>query len=98
MCTLIAQDKGLIVPKLRARMKPIVYSPKPRLQDVRVNLRRRKIRVPEHRLDSAQVGAVLEQVRGERMPKDVRAERARQPRLPSVRLEDLPEPHSAQRP
>jgi hypothetical protein len=40
--------------------------------DVRVQLGRRQIGVPEHFLDAAQVGAALEQVGRERVPQQVR--------------------------
>jgi hypothetical protein len=37
------------------------------IRDVRVDLGRCEICVPEHLLDAAQIGAALEQVRGERV-------------------------------
>ena len=40
--------------------------------DVRVELGRGEIRVPEHLLDAAQVGAALQQVRGEGVPEEMR--------------------------
>ena len=40
--------------------------------DVRVELRRREVRVAEHLLDAAQVGAALEQVRRVCVPQRVR--------------------------
>jgi hypothetical protein len=46
-------------------MKRVVHLPEPGLQNVRVDLRRRQIRMAEHRLNRAKVGAALEQVRGE---------------------------------
>ena len=42
--------------------------------DVRVNLRRADVRVPEQFLDHAQVRAALEQVRGEAVPQHVRSD------------------------
>ena len=60
----------------RARVKAVVDIPQTRLEHVRVDLRRREIGVPEHHLDGAQIGAALEQMRRERMPQDVRTERA----------------------
>ena len=56
-------------------MKPVVDRAQPRLEHVRVDLRRRQVGVAEHHLNGAQVGAALEQVRRERMPQHVRAER-----------------------
>jgi hypothetical protein len=58
-------------------MEAIVHRPQARLEHVCVNLSRGKIRMPEHQLDRAQVRAALEQMRGERVAEDVRAERAR---------------------
>ena len=58
------------------RVEAIVDRPQPRLEHVRVDLRRRQIGVAEHHLDRAQIGAAFEQMRRERMAQDVRAERA----------------------
>ena len=44
----------------------------PRLRDIRINLRRGKIGMPEQHLHHPQVGAVVQQVRGERMPQRMR--------------------------
>ena len=70
--------KRLSLSESRARVKAIVDRAQPRLEHVRVDLRRRQIGVAEHHLDGAQVGAALEQVRRERVAQHVRAERARQ--------------------
>src|SRR4029077_488734 len=78
-------------------VKTIVHTPQTRLQDVRINLRGRKIRVPQHHLDGAQVGPAFEQVRRKRMADDVRAQRARHPPRRAMAFENLPEPHPAQR-
>ena len=40
--------------------------------DVRVDLRRRNVRVAEHLLDRADIGTILDQMRRERMPQRVR--------------------------
>ena len=40
--------------------------------DMRVNLRRGQVRMPEQHLDHAQIGAVIEQMRRERMAQGVR--------------------------
>ena len=63
-------------------MRPVVDAAKVPAVDVAVDLRRRERAVPEQLLDHAQVGAALEQVRGERMAEAVRmghepSERAR---------------------
>src|SRR6185369_11029701 len=89
--------KRVSLPNSGPRVETIVDRPETRLEDVRVNLRRREIGVAEHQLNRAQVGAALEQVRGERVPQHVRAERARQVAPPRVALEDLPEADAAQR-
>src|SRR5688500_14336140 len=52
--------------------------------DVGVDLGRRDIRVAEHHLDRAEVRAMLEQVRGERMPEDVRGDVGADPRFARV--------------
>ncbi len=80
-----------------ARVKAIVHGSQPRLEHVRVDLRRRQVGVSEHHLDRAQIGAALEQVRREGMPEDVRAERAADAGAASVRLENLPEADARQR-
>ena len=64
----------------------VVDGAQPGIEDVRVDLRRRQVRVTEHHLDGAQVGAALEQVRRERMAQDVRAQRRGRPGLRAVRL------------
>src|SRR5262249_41963696 len=79
-------------------MKTIVYVPQPRFQHVRVDLGGRQIGVAEHQLNRAQVGAALEEVRRKGMADDVRTERPRQLRLPSVLLQDLPEADARQWP
>ena len=45
--------------------------------DVRVQLGRPEIGVPEHLLDAPEVGAALEQVRRERVPEQVRVDTRR---------------------
>src|SRR4030095_1908039 len=82
----------------RTGMKPIVHRAQSRLEHVGVNLRRRKVGVPEHQLNGAQVGAALEQVRGEGVPQDVRAEHSRQAGGPAVLLENLPGAGAAEAP
>ena len=46
----------------------------PAIGYVRIELRRRQIRVPEHLLDGAQVRASFEQVRCKRVPQEVRVD------------------------
>src|SRR5262245_28510971 len=79
------------------RVEPVVDLPQPRLEDVRVDLRRREIGVAEHQLDGAQVGASLERMGRKRVPQHVRTERARQMRAASMLLQDLPEADAAER-
>src|SRR5438067_3074730 len=90
--------KQLRVTVSRPRVEAIVDAAQTRLEDVRVDLRRRQVGVPEHHLDGAQIGAALEEVRGEGMPHDVRAEHARQLRAPAVRFQNLPEADAAEWP
>ena len=49
-------------------MKLSVHGFEPLLIDMRVNLRRRNIRMAEHFLDNAQVGAVAKEMRRETVP------------------------------
>src|SRR5262249_23646320 len=77
-----------------ARMKSIVHLAEARLQHMRVDLRRRQIRMPEHGLNRAQVRAALKQVRCEGMPEHVRTQRAPYAGRTSVRFEQLPETNS----
>src|ERR1041385_863700 len=83
-CSLLR--KRLSLSESSAWVEAVVDPAEPRLEHVRVDLRGRQIGVPEHQLDRAQVGAVLEQVRGERVAQDVRAQAPRQPRLTAVAL------------
>lgn len=52
--------------------------------DVRVNLRGRDVGVTEHFLNGAQIGAVLQQMRGETMTQRVRRNPTRKIRLRRV--------------
>ena len=53
-------------------MELFVRFPQMGVGHVRVDLGRRDVRVAEHLLDRADVGTILHQVRGERMPQRVR--------------------------
>src|SRR5690349_10834911 len=90
-----ADDKRLSLADSCAWMKTVVDRTQTRFEDVRVDLRRREVGVAEHQLNGAQVGAALEQMRRERMPQHVRAQRARELRLAAVALQDLPESDAA---
>ncbi len=90
------RPNGLTTGVLRPGVELVIDRPHPLFEHVRVDLRRREIRVAEHHLDRAQIGAALEQVRRKRMPQHVRAERAATARLPRVALQDLPEPDARQ--
>src|SRR3954468_1175092 len=59
--------------------------------ELRVELRRRHVRVPEHLLQRAEVAASRQQVGRERVVQRVRAHLARQPRGGRVALDDLVE-------
>ncbi len=54
------------------RMRLEVQLPTPPIGYVGVELRRRKVGVAQHLLDRAEVGAALEQVRGEGVSQEVR--------------------------
>jgi Tfp pilus assembly protein PilN len=72
-------------------VEPVVDGAETRFEHVRIYLGRREIRVAEHHLNRAQIGAVLEEMRRERVPEHVRAERARQSGLLPVAFQNLPE-------
>ncbi len=58
-------------------MKPPVNVPQPIASDVRVDLSRADVGMPEQFLDDAQVSAVFEKVGGEAVPQHVRRDIAR---------------------
>src|SRR4051812_3582234 len=58
-------------PAAGVRVGVEVDRPPSRVRDVRVELGRREIRMPEHLLDATQVGASLEQVRREGVAEQV---------------------------
>ncbi len=61
------------------------------LIDVRVDLRRRNIRVPEHFLDDAQVGAISEQMRRETVPEKMGINVFLQAGVAGMFFHDLPD-------
>src|SRR5207237_6624301 len=63
---------------------------------VGVELCGREVRVPEHLLHGAQVGASCEEVRGERVAQRVGRDALRQPREPGGALDDGPGPDPRQ--
>src|SRR5215470_10151837 len=79
------------------RVEAVVDGPETRFEDVRVDLRRRQIRMAKHHLNRPEVGASFEQVRRKRMADDMRAQRARKTGGRTVTFENLPESHAAQR-
>src|SRR5262245_30364735 len=81
----------------RPRMTSLVYRSQARFENVRVDLSRRQIRMAEHHLDRAEVRSAFEQVRRERMPHDMRAQRRPDVGLTPVLLEQFPETDAAQR-
>src|SRR5439155_22756332 len=90
--------KRLSLAESGARMETVVDGAQARLDHMRVDLRRRQIAMAEHHLNRPEVGAPLEQVRRERMPHDVRAERRRQVGAAAVLFQDFPEADPAERP
>src|SRR6187399_1584500 len=77
--------------RLAARVVAVVDGPQASLEHVRVNLRRGQVGVPQHHLDGAQVGAAIEEVGGEGMADDVRAERVPHADRRAVPFQQLPE-------
>src|SRR5947207_5767910 len=64
---------------------------------VRVDLRRREVLVTEELLDDAQVGAAVEQMRGERVPQRVRRHADRQTGAHAQAIEPVAQPAHAER-
>src|SRR5687768_10943100 len=56
----------------RAGMERVIKLLQPSPRDVSVNLRRRDVRMAEHQLDAAEIGAVLQEMGGKRVPEHVR--------------------------
>ena len=73
------------------RMKLPMYGFEPLLIDVRIDLRGRNVRVPEHFLDDAQVGAVAEQMRRKTVTEKMRIDIFFQPGVSRVLLNNLPD-------
>src|SRR3954470_4079842 len=76
---------------LAPRVVAVVDAPQASLEDVRVNLRRGQVGVPQHHLDGAQVGAAIEEMGGEGMADDVRAQRVPHADRRAVPFQQLPE-------
>ena len=71
-------------------MEPVVQTLQPLLVDVRIDLGRRDVRMPEHHLDRAQIRPVLQEMGREAVPQHVRRELA-DAGLDAVGREVLPE-------
>jgi hypothetical protein len=63
---------------------------------MRIDLSRRDVRVTEHFLYRNEVGAALQQVRGEAVPERMGRDVAIHPRIPNVLSDDLPRAHPAE--
>src|SRR5262245_17995417 len=72
-------------------MESIVYGAKPGFENMCVNLRRRQIGMPQHRLNGPKIRTVFKQMRGKRVSQHVRADRPWKAGAQPVRLEILPE-------
>src|SRR5580765_832545 len=81
-----------------SRMKSVVDLSQTRFEHMSVNLRGRQVRVAEHGLNGAQIGATLEQIRREGMTEHVRAQRRPDAGRGAVLLEELPEADARQAP
>ena len=62
---------------------------------MRINLRRRNVRVAEHHLNGSKVGPVIEQMRGERMPQHMGADRGSNAGAAAMGGQQAPETDSA---
>ena len=72
-------------------MKLSMHSFKPLLIDMRVNLRCRNIRVAEHFLDDAQIGAIPQQMCRKTMPEKMRVNIRLQSGVLRMFFHDLPD-------
>ncbi len=72
-------------------MKLPMHSFKPLLVDMRVNLRRGNVRVPEHFLYDPQIGSVPEQMRRKTVPEQMRVNVLFQPRPLRLFFYNLPD-------
>jgi hypothetical protein len=72
-------------------MKLSVHGFEPLLIDMRVNLRRRNIRVAEHFLDNAQVGAVAKEMRRETVPEKMGIDIFLESGVPRMLFYNLPD-------
>ncbi len=68
-----------------------MHSFKPLLIDMRVNLRCRNIRVAEHFLDNAQIGAIPQQMCRKTVPEKMRINVLLQSGVPRMFFHDLPD-------
>src|SRR5215813_8389200 len=102
VCSLLREKtcvlEHLSLAELWARVEAIIDSAQARFEHVSIDLRRRQIGVTEHHLNRAKIGAPFEQVRRERMPHHVWAQRARESGLDAVTLQNFPEADARQRP
>ncbi len=86
-----SRNPELVSLLLRPGMKLSMHSLKPLLIDMRVNLRCRNIRVAEHFLDNAQIGAIPQQMRRKTVPEKMRINILLQPGVPRMFFHDLPD-------
>ena len=68
------------------------------LDHVRVNLRRRNIRVSQHELDGAQISSPLQEMRGKAVTKFMRSQPSAQTQFDAVIMQDLPDADAAEPP
>src|SRR6516162_10806099 len=81
-----------------SRMALVVDRFEPGAVDVRVDLRRGQVRVPEHLLNRPQVRASLDEVCSKRMAQLVRRRELADPRLERVPPKQLPKSLARERP
>ena len=65
----------------------------PLLVDVRINLGRGDIRMPEHLLDDPEIGSVAQKMGRETVPQQVRINVSIQSRMLRMMFHNLPDPH-----
>ena len=74
-----------------ARVKLPMHRFQPLLIDMSIHLRCRNIRVPQHFLDDAEVGAISEQMGRETVPEKMRINILFQSGVPGMFFHDLPD-------
>jgi len=79
-------------------MELVINPAQPFTADMGVNLGRRDLAVPEHKLNGPEVGPPFKEMGRKRVPQDVRADLGRNPGCPGVPFQKFPKPLPRERP